>query len=137
MSDKGVYRIMVVEDDPLDFGFFTTAFKEIPAQTELFNWPTVEGAVEEILQTACEIAVVDINLRDGSGIDVIREIRAHPRLGKMPLVALSSSVSDIDVSECYEAGVNAYVEKPLSMEKYRMFAKAFGTFWLESAVLPD
>lgn len=127
---------MAVEDDSLDFGFLRTAFEAISVPFELFNWPSVEGATDEIVRTGCSLVIVDINLSDGSGIDLVRQIRAHEKLRKIPVIAFSSSVSEQDVSDCYIAGVNAYMEKPLSIDTYRKFARAFSMFWLETAVLP-
>ncbi len=127
---------MVVEDDPLDFGFLQTAFESISVPVELFNWPTVEGAIEAILDKSCDIAIVDISLHGGSGIELVREIRANEKLALMPVIALSSSINPCDVVGCYREGANAYLEKPLSMEKYRNFVQAFSRFWLQAAVLP-
>ncbi len=128
---------MVVEDDPLDFGFLKTAFESVSAPAELFCWPTIEGAIDEMLDKACDMAVVDINLRDGSGIDLVSAIRDHDRVSNLPVVTLSSSINHADIVRCYSAGANAYLEKPLSMERYRAFAQAFTQFWLRAAILPD
>ena len=64
-----------------------------------------------------------------SGIDVLRAIKADPRLKNLPVVMLTSSREGPDVAVCYELGANAYVVKPVEFGDFFEALKTLGKFW--------
>jgi len=64
-----------------------------------------------------------------SGIEVLREIKQHPELKKIPVVILTSSSLENDIVTAYNLGVNAYVVKPVDFVEFAKAVKTLGLFW--------
>jgi len=63
-------------------------------------------------------------------IEVLRKIKADTNTKTIPVVVLTSSKEDPDISICYELGVNAYVVKPVGFENFSKAVSEIGLFWL-------
>lgn len=63
------------------------------------------------------MALVDINLPDGSGLDLCRRVRANPSLKQMPLIALSADALPEHIARALQTGFNHYLVKPLQIQR--------------------
>ena len=63
------------------------------------------------------MALVDINLPDGSGLDLCRRVRANPTLKQMPLIALSADALPEHIARALQTGFNHYLVKPLQIQR--------------------
>lgn len=129
-------RILVIDDDSTDFIFIKRAFENLPINVELFHCERGDMAVETVSSKACRVVFLDLSLNGESGLDVLKALRNDETTALLPVIIFSSSGSRRDIEACYAAGANAYVEKPLTMDSYRNFAKSFCDFWLNSARIP-
>lgn len=77
-----------------------------------------------------ELVLLDLNLPKVSGLGVLRELRADPRLRAMPVVVLTSSKEDEDVIESYQLGANSYVRKPVDFKQFSEAVRTLGLYWL-------
>ncbi len=79
---------------------------------------TVAGSVGTALTAAftepMDVLVSDMDLPDGSGIDLLRRLRAQ---GSFPAIALSGLDGDAEVESAREAGFDEYLGKPVSIEQ--------------------
>jgi DNA-binding response OmpR family regulator len=79
---------------------------------------TVAGSVGMALTAAftepVDVLVSDMDLPDGTGIDLLRRLRAR---GSLPAIALSGLDGDAEVDSAREAGFNEYLGKPVSIEE--------------------
>ena len=75
------------------------------------------------------VILLDIKMPKVSGIEVLRSIKADPRLRNLPVVMLTSSREGPDVTACYELGANAYVVKPVEFGDFLEALKTLGKFW--------
>ena len=71
----------------------------------------------------------DLKLPKVSGLDVLRAIRAHPDLGTVPVVVLTSSANDDDVHQAYTLGANSYILKSVDFEKFIDVARQIELYW--------
>ncbi len=83
------------------------------------------------------VILLDIKMPKVSGIDVLRTIKADPRLKNLPVVMLTSSREGPDMTACYELGANAYVVKPVAFEDFFEALKTLGKFWAVLNERPD
>jgi CheY-like chemotaxis protein len=83
------------------------------------------------------VILLDIKMPKVSGIEVLRSIKADPRLRNLPVVMLTSSREGPDVSVCYELGANAYVVKPVEFGDFLEALKTLGKFWAVLNERPD
>jgi two-component system response regulator len=128
-------RILVIDDDPIDFALVRKGFDVVAPLPEIFHCASADLVLEMLESKACKIALLDLSLGRDTGLDVLRAIRADKRFALLPVIVLSSSSNNRDVADVYAAGANAYVEKPLTMDLYRNFARAFAAFWIEAAII--
>lgn len=64
-----------------------------------------------------ELMIVDINMPEISGLDLIEFLRRRPEWKNMPIIMLSSEAADTIVEEAMSAGADAYVTKPVTIEE--------------------
>ncbi len=75
------------------------------------------------------VILLDLKMPKVDGIEVLREIKSHPQLKTIPVVALTSSREESDLVRSYNLGVNAYVVKPVSFNEFIEAVKMLGGFW--------
>ena len=73
--------------------------------------------------------LLDIKMPRMDGLEVLRRVRADPRLALTPIVVMTSSREQPDLRAAYELGANAYVVKPVHFEEFRKAVATLGTFW--------
>jgi two-component system chemotaxis response regulator CheY len=64
-----------------------------------------------------DVLILDINMPEVTGIDMLEFIRMRPELRTLPVVMLSSETTDTQVDEALELGANAYVFKPVAIDE--------------------
>jgi CheY-like chemotaxis protein len=75
------------------------------------------------------VVLLDIKMPKVDGLEVLRRIKADPKLRRIPVVILTSSREERDLVEGYELGVNAYVVKPVEFGEFVGAVKSLGVFW--------
>jgi CheY-like chemotaxis protein len=76
------------------------------------------------------LLVLDLKMPRVDGLEVLRAVKADPRLRAIPVVILTSSREEQDVVRSYELGVNAYVVKPVEFDKFVHAVRDLGLFWM-------
>jgi len=76
------------------------------------------------------LILLDLKMPRVDGLQVLREVKADPRLRTIPVVVLTSSREEQDVVRSYELGVNAYVVKPVEFDKFVGAVHDLGLFWM-------
>ena len=76
------------------------------------------------------LLLLDLKMPRVDGLEVLREVKADPRLRTIPVVILTSSREEQDVVRSYELGVNAYVVKPVEFDQFLRAVRDLGLFWL-------
>jgi CheY-like chemotaxis protein len=70
------------------------------------------------------------------GREVLAEIKKHDALRVIPVVVLTSSDAEIDISKSYELGANCYVTKPVGLEAFQEIVRTVENFWFTVVRLP-
>lgn len=100
-------RVLIVDDDPTTQKLLRAAFSQVHVETvAVFD---CAGAAAALPQHAWSAVLVDLNLPDGSGFDVVRRIRAASF--RIPVVVLSRTEDFAAKIEALRAGADAYHEK--------------------------
>jgi CheY-like chemotaxis protein len=82
------------------------------------------------------VLLLDINMPKVDGFEVLNRIRESPELRRLPVVMLTTSSREEDRVRSYDLGANAYMTKPVGMEKLTQSLIAFNVFW-ELVALPE
>lgn len=131
------HSILLVEDNPDDKALTIRAFKKSEIEID-FTWAKDGREALRFLfpddpaQKALnpELILLDLNLPIVHGLEVLRAIRADARTRKMPVVVLTSSKEEEDISKGYDLGCNSYVRKPVNFDEFVRAARELGTYWL-------
>jgi two-component system response regulator len=132
--------ILLVEDSDADVRLTRRALQKNNITNEL----VVVGdgvAALQYLRTAAEagedanhampaVVLLDLKLPKMDGMEVLREIRAHPRLRRQPLVILTTSKEHHDIAKSYDLGANSYIRKPVDFEQFIAAIHNVGLYWL-------
>ncbi len=77
-----------------------------------------------------EVVLLDLKLPKISGLEVLRRIRETESTRFLPVVILTSSDEEKDLTRSYELGVNSYIRKPVDFSEFVEAARQVGTYWL-------
>ena len=67
---------------------------------------------------------------------LVHELKQAPLTRRVPIVVLTPPISEEDCRRCYDAGVNALLEKPLGYDEFRSRITAMLDFWFDVVSLP-
>lgn len=126
--------ILLVEDNPMDLDLTLRAF----SKKKFGNHVHIARDGEEALafmprweagEPLPAVILLDINLPKVNGLEVLRQLKAHERFRRIPVVVLTSSREDKDLKTAYDLGVNSYIEKPVSFNKFMEVAEHIELYW--------
>ena len=109
-------RVVHIEDNALNRSLVEALFAAYP-QVHLHSAETAAEGQESIERLRPDVALVDINLPDGSGLDLCRRVRANPTLKQLPLIALSADALPEHIARALQTGFNHYLVKPLQIQR--------------------
>jgi two-component system response regulator len=142
--------ILLVEDNASDEKLTLLAFKNCGVSNEVVVARDGAAALDYLFATGSHavrnasvlpaIVLLDLKLPKIDGLEVLRRIRADERTKFQPVVILTASKEEEDVSRGYSLGANAYMRKPVEFAAFAEAAKTLGLFWLllnESPPAPE
>lgn len=132
--------ILLVEDNDDDVKLTRRAFRKNNIMNELVVVGDGVAALEYLHGALSPadgstpilpaVILLDLKLPKMDGMDVLREIRADPRLRRQPVVILTTSKEDQDVVKSYDLGANSYIRKPVDFEQFCSAMNQLGLYWL-------
>lgn len=126
--------ILLVEDNPMDVELTLRAF----AKRNLANPVEVARDGEEAMlrvdawergELPPLLVLLDLKLPKVDGLDILRRIKAHPRLRSIPVVVLTTSSEDSDMRSAYQLGANSYIVKPVSFDNFMEVVAQIELYW--------
>jgi CheY-like chemotaxis protein len=131
--------ILHVEDDPTLAKLVRVAFESFGFHGTMLAADGVGSALALLGERArnrqpIDLILSDMQLPDGTGLDVVREVRADPLWHLTPILVLSGEIAPGVVNEAYALGANCYV--PKSAKPIMQSLRALFECWVKSALLP-
>jgi CheY-like chemotaxis protein len=83
-----------------------------------------------------DIILLDLNLPYMHGRDFLSTVKDDPALRRIPVIVLSSSSADTDISAAYARHANGYITKPISSDTYDNVVSRLESYWFELMQLP-
>lgn len=84
------------------------------------------------------VIFLDLKMPRIDGLGVLRRVRADPRTRFLPVVMLTSSDEERDVSQSYRLGANSYIRKPEDSSQFAETVGALGRYWFHlNRVVPE
>jgi CheY-like chemotaxis protein len=75
------------------------------------------------------VILLDLNMPRIDGLTVLRTLKAHPVLRRIPIVILTTSNEDRDIQTAYDLGVNSYIVKPVGFDNFMEVAQHIELYW--------
>jgi len=79
---------------------------------------------------APKLILLDLKLPKIDGLQVLSRLKSDPRTKCIPVVVLTSSREDRDLSACYKLGANSYIVKPVDFARFTEAMRQLGLYWL-------
>jgi CheY-like chemotaxis protein len=132
--------ILIAEDDADDRFLLQSAFSE-NGYTE--NIEFVENGVEvmnylkdRIKGNYPSFILLDLNMPKKNGREVLKEIKEHPELKKIPVIIFTTTKNETEINRCYELGANSYIVKPSSFAILLNIIRQIRDYWLVTSATP-
>ena len=136
-------EILLVEDSLADIRLVTEALKDhkfhntlnvVRDGVEALDFLRKEGKYEAVSRP--DLILLDLNLPKKDGREVLSEIKQDAELKSIPVVILTTSESEKDITKSYNLHANCYVSKPVDLTQFFEVVKSIEGFWLSIVTLP-
>ena len=136
--------VLLVEDNPADVRLTREIFENGDGRTRLNVVYDGEQAMAFLRRQGPyaesprpQLVLLDLNLPRKDGREVLQELKADSQLCRIPVVVLTTSGAESDISRSYELHANCYITKPVDLDEFFEVVGAIKDFWLASARLPS
>lgn len=133
--------ILLIEDDANDVFFFQRALKKAGVANPLAIVEDGQAAIDLLSEAGASadreqsplpgLIVLDLNLPRKTGLQVLKWIRQSSAFDGVPVVALTSSTSEQDMTEAYRLRVNSYLVKPSDPDQLVELVRLLTAYWLQ------
>jgi len=75
------------------------------------------------------LILLDLNLPDMSGVDILAKVKANEHTKRSPVVVLTTTDDEREIQRCYDLGANVYITKPVDYEGFANAIRQLGLFF--------
>jgi DNA-binding response OmpR family regulator len=75
------------------------------------------------------LILLDLNLPDMSGVDILKRVKENEHLKLSPVVVLTTTDDEREIKRCYDLGANVYITKPVNYESFSNAIRQLGLFF--------
>lgn len=136
-------KILLVEDSASDVRLIKEALKDGGVSVQMtvardgVEAMAILNSSEQGNAPRPDLIVLDLNLPRKNGREVLAEIKTSPRLKQIPVLVMTSSQADEDISQCYSLNANCYITKPIDLSEYIHVVRTIEDFWFSTVTLPE
>ena len=77
----------------------------------------------------CLLILLDLNLPDMDGVDILRQMKANVHTRRCPIVILTTTDDSREIQRCYDLGANVYITKPVDYASFANAVRKLGLFF--------
>jgi DNA-binding response OmpR family regulator len=132
--------ILFIEDDPAHAEITMRNFKKNRISNKVIHlWDGQEALdylfrhgkyTDPAVSPLPHLILLDLRLPKVDGLEVLEKIRAVDKLKCIPVVILTTSDTEADITRAYTYNVNSYLVKPMDYDKFSNLIEAFGFYWV-------
>lgn len=136
--------ILIADDDPghvrlieknLTRAGLHNAVERFPDGAAILDFLFHRGERDRAAEGAY-LLLLDIRMPKVDGVEVLRQVKAHPELRKLPVIMLTTTDDPREVERCHALGCNNYIVKPVDYDKFAEAIKQLGLF-ISLVQVPD
>jgi CheY-like chemotaxis protein len=134
--------ILLIEDDPGHAKLIEKNVRRAGVANEIHHVADGTSALAHLFEAGeasksdPRLVLLDLNLPDMSGIDILSRIKADPVLKRTPVIVLTTTDDKLEIQRCYDLGCNVYITKPVEYEGFAAAIRQLGLF-LTVMQVPD
>ena len=139
-ASRQALEILLVEDNPIDVELTKNAFQKAQIRNALHVVNDGEAAIDFIFARGeyagrenarpPRLILLDLNLPKKSGLEVLKEIKGESRTQNIPVIILTISDRDDDISECRRLGAETYIVKPVNFQNFSKVTPFLSLSWV-------
>ncbi len=136
-------EILLVEDNVRDARLAEETLKDSKINNSLYHVEDGEEAMRFLRRQAeysdathPDLVLLDLNLPRKDGREVLAEIKEDSKLKLVPVVVMTTSEAERDLVKSYDLHANAYVVKPIDLERFIEVVQSIEVFWFTIVKLP-
>jgi CheY-like chemotaxis protein len=129
--------IIVTEDDEGHALLIIKNLRRAGIKNEILHFRHGQEALDFLFQKGNDrnrvkntpyLLLLDIQMQNVDGIEVLRQIKRHEELRKIPTIMVTTTDDPQEIEKCYELGCSVYITKPVSYDKFIDAIKRLGLF---------
>jgi len=136
---KNRVNILLVEDNLANVELTREAFERCvtPVRMEVMhNGMDALHYLRNVPDSLPDMILLDLNLPHWNGISFLKEIKSDHTLKRIPVIVLTTSSAEKDVTESYNLHANCYIVKPIDIDHFFEKIKHLEVFWFDTVLLP-
>ena len=112
-----MYTMLYVEDNPANLKLVEQIIARRP-DLQLLTAVNGNSGLKSAIESQPDVILMDINLPDISGFEVLKNLRSNPVTTHIPVIALSANAMPRDIKEGLKAGFFCYITKPIKVNEF-------------------
>ena len=133
-TDTARVNILMVDDSPDKLLAMESVLDDLGQNLVKAN--SGEEALRLLLKGEYALILLDVNMPGLDGKKTLAIIKQDQNLKKIPVVILTTSSDEKDVTQCYELGASTYIQKPVDFEGLVEAVSRIKDYWFGVALLP-
>lgn len=136
--------ILVIDDNPADVDLAKDTFGSASTPTRIFSAHDGREALAFLRKTGAhqraprpDLILLDLNMPGMDGREFLAEMKSDPELWSIPVVVLTTSGAEEDISRSYALRANSYMRKPVEFQQFIEVVDQIEQYWLNSVKLPQ
>jgi len=136
--DAKSVTIIMIEDDEGHARLIEKNIRRAGVNNEIVPFASGTEALEYLLgpDGSGEVGIgrsvlilLDLNLPDMTGIEILEKVKANPHTKRTPVVVLTTTDDSREIQRCYDLGANVYITKPVNYEGFANAIRQLGLFF--------
>ena len=135
MNAHHTVNIVMIEDDEGHARLIEKNIRRAGVSNGIRHFTDGTSALEYLYQApdgpaqnGPALVLLDLNLPDMSGMDILARMKADGPLKRTPVVVLTTTDDKVEIQRCYDLGCNVYITKPVNYESFAQAIRQLGLF---------
>ncbi len=125
--------IIMIEDDPGHARLIEKNIRRAGVNNKIIHFESGTAALRymfepEVRENGPVLVLLDLNLPDMSGTDILEKLKSDELLKRAPVVVLTTTDDQREIQRCYALGCNVYITKPVEYETFAQAIRQLGLF---------
>ena len=129
-------KIVMVEDDEGHATLIQRNIRRAGVHNEIIHFASGSAArayFDKLREQPGEVnpilVLLDLNLPDASGVDILEFLKSDANLKLAPVIILTTTDDQVEIKRCYDLGCSVYITKPVDYEQFATAIRQLGLFF--------